>query len=305
MTETSRGILSMVAACTIWGLSPLYYKLLTHIPPIEVLAHRTLWSFALFAVVLALQGRLGALAQAVRSRRSLGIIALAALVISVNWFTFISSIQMNKAIEASLGYFIFPLVSVALGALVYRETLGRAQIFAVALATLAVVTLAWGLGVAPWLSLILAVSFGFYGVIKKGFDMGPVISVTAEVLLLIPLAVAVLVIAAPTGPGPFGRGWSDMGLLLLSGPLTAAPLILFSAAARRVSLATVGLVQYLNPTLQFGVATLIFAEPFTRWHMIAFPMIWLGLAVYTAAAWRQDRAARKALKRASTSVTRW
>ncbi|NCQ25475.1 MAG: EamA family transporter RarD [Rhodobacteraceae bacterium CG17_big_fil_post_rev_8_21_14_2_50_63_15] len=295
MREATKGIIAMVATCTVWGLSGVYYKLLEHIPPIEILAHRTLWSVFFFTGVLLVQGRISVLCQALGTRRSFLLIGFAALMISCNWFVFITSIQIGKAVEASLGYYIFPLVAVLLGAIAFRERLGKAQLFAVALALVAVVTLTIGLGVPPWIALILAISFGFYGLVKKGLSVGPVVSVTAEVLLLAPIALGVLWWFHSGGHGAFGSNWQDSLLLAFSGILTGAPLILFSYATKRITLATVGLVQYLNPSLQFVVATVIFQESFSVWHAIAFAMIWTALTIYTVANLRQDRAARRAV----------
>jgi chloramphenicol-sensitive protein RarD len=295
MREATKGIIAMVATCTVWGLSGIYYKLLDHIPPIEILAHRTLWSCVFFAFVLLIQGRISVLGQALAGRKSILMIGFAALMISTNWFVFITSIQIGRAMEASLGYYIFPLVAVLLGAIAFRERLGKAQLFAVALALCAVVTLTWGLGVPPWIALILASSFGLYGLVKKGLSVGPVVSVTAEVLLLSPIALTVLWYFHSDGHGAFGVNWNDSLLLMFSGILTGTPLIMFSYATKRVTLATVGLVQYLNPTLQFLVATLIFQEAFSFWHAVAFAMIWTALAIYTTASLRQDRAARRAV----------
>lgn len=295
MREATKGILAMVATCTIWGLSGIYYKLLDHIPPIEILAHRTLWSCIFFTLVLLVQGRISVLGQALGARRSVFLIAFAALMISTNWFVFITSIQIGHAVEASLGYYIFPLVAVLLGAVAFRERLGKAQLFAVALATTAVVTLTIGLGVPPWIALILASSFGLYGLVKKGLSVGPVVSVTAEVLLLSPIALVVLWWFHSDGHGAFGANWRDSLMLAFSGILTGTPLIMFSYATKRITLATVGLVQYLNPSLQFIVATVFFREAFSFWHAIAFAMIWTALAIYTTASLRQDRAARKAI----------
>lgn len=308
MGEAQRGVMAMVGACLIWGLSPLYYKLLVHVPPLEVLSHRTLWSMVFFGIVLLFQGRMGQVLQLLGNVRRLALVVLAALSISANWFLFIYSIQVGRAVEASLGYYIFPLVAVLLGVVVFRERLSLAKISAVALAVVAVLVLTLGLGAPPWISLALAFSFGIYGVIKKGVSAGPVVSVTAEVLMLAPLALIWLWGVHFQGwqgltgrnLGVFGNNLRDSLLLLLSGPLTATPLILFSYASRRVALATIGLVQYLNPTLQFSVAVLIFAEPMTRWHAIAFPLIWLALAVYSLETLRQDRSARRA---AAKSVT--
>jgi chloramphenicol-sensitive protein RarD len=297
MREQTKGVIAMVATCTVWGLSGIYYKLLDHIQPIEILAHRTLWSCAFFAFVLFLQGRISVLGQALGAPRQLFSIALAALMISTNWFMFITSIHTGRAMEASLGYYIFPLVAVLLGAIAFRERLGKAQLFAVALALCAVVTLTAGLGVPPWIALVLATSFGLYGLVKKGLSVGPVASVTAEVLLLSPIALSVLWYFHTGTGGAFGTNWQDSLLLMFSGILTGTPLIMFSYATKRITLATVGLVQYLNPSLQFLVATLIFQEVFRFWHAIAFAMIWTALAIYTTASLRQDRAARRAILR--------
>jgi chloramphenicol-sensitive protein RarD len=297
MTENSKGVAAMLGACLIWGLSPLYYKLLAHVPPLEVLAHRTLWSCLFFAAVLLGQRRLGLLRLALSRRRDAVVVGIAALMISTNWFFFISAIQTGRAVQASLGYYTFPLASVLFGALFFRERLGRAQGWAVALACVAVIVLTAGLGVAPWIALVLATSFGLYGVVKKYLRVGPVVSVTAEVLLLSPVALVVLGRVHGAGAGHFAASAADSALLAVSGPLTATPLILFSYAARRLRLATVGLLQYLNPTLQFLVATLVFRELVSLWHAIAFALIWTALAIYSAATWRQDRAARKLAQR--------
>ena len=298
MGEAGKGVMAMIGACTVWGLSPLYYKLIDHVPPGEVLAHRTLWSLVFFACVLAFQGRLRVLASALHAWP---VILLAAIMISTNWFVFIFSVQVGRTVEASLGYYIFPLVAVVLGMIVFRERLGLWQGIAIGLAVLAVVVLSIGVGAVPWISMILAMTFGFYGVLKKRMSAGPVVSVTCEVLLLAPIALAWLIGlhmgAIEEGrPGAvFGQSAFDSGILMLSGVLTGGPLILFSYAARRVDLATLGLLQYLNPSLQFFCAVAVFAEPFTTAHAIAFPLIWIALAIYSLAALRQERAARRAI----------
>ncbi|KAA9009320.1 EamA family transporter RarD [Histidinibacterium aquaticum] len=297
MTEAKRGIAAMIAACTIWGLSPLFYKQLDHIPPGEVLAYRTLWSFVFFAGVLALQGRLRVLGEALSTPRRALLIFASGFAIGCNWFGFIFAVHSDRALEASLGYYIFPLTAVLFGRLIFGERLSGAQWAAVALAAAAVATLTAGLGVPPWISLALAGTFAVYGILKKQLPAGPVVSVTAEVLLLSPIGIAWIVWAG-TSPDAVTHLW-----LAASGPLTATPLILFSYAAKRARLSTVGLVQYLNPTLQFACATLVFLEPVTRWHAIAFPGVWLALAVYSASALAQDRSARRAASRASTPGT--
>ena len=297
MSDAAKGVLAMVAACTVWGLSALYYKLVAHVPPLEVLAHRTIWSAAFFGIALAVQGRLAEIAAVFAGRRVLLIVAASGLLISINWLVFIHSVQVGRAVEASLGYYIFPLVAVILGRLVLGERLSPVRWAAVVLAALAVGVLTWGLGVAPWISLVLAGSFGLYGLLKQRVPVGPVVSVTTEVLLIAPLALTWLwgrhagYWDDPTGRAGavFADGWRDSLLLAFSGVLTGGPLILFSYASKRLNYATQGLVQYVNPTLQFLVATLIFAEPFTRWHAMAFPLIWLALALYSLEALRRDR----------------
>lgn len=294
MSETKTGILAMIGACTIWGLSPLYYKMLDHVPPPEVLAHRTLWSFLFFAGVLAARGRLGEIAAALAGWRRLGLFLLASAMISTNWFFYILSIQIGHATEASLGYYIFPLVAVLIGRFGFGERLVTAQWAAVGLAALAVAVLTIGLGVAPWIALLLATSFGLYGAVKKHLPVGPMVSVTCEILFFLPIGLTILAIQHGAGQGTFGRDWWDSALLILSGPLTATPLILFSAAARRVAMSTVGVLQYLNPTLQFFCAVLVFGEPFTGWHAAAFALIWTAVVVFSVTLLRQDRASRRA-----------
>ena len=287
-----QGVLALILACTVWGLSPLYYHLLAHVPPLEVLCYRTVWSLIFLGALLAVQGRLALVGAALSDRRTMLLIVASAVTISLNWFGFIYSISIGNALEASLGYYIFPLVAVVLGWLVFRESLSRAQIAAVLLAAVAVIVLTIGLGVAPWIALGLALTFGAYGVLKKGLDLGGVVSVTAEVAVLAPLALLWLIFRG-TEIGNHAMNWPDMALLALSGILTGVPLILFSFATRRLRLSTVGLLQYLNPTLQFGCAVLFFGNVLTPWHAIAFPMIWAALALYSVSTIAADRRARR------------
>ena len=306
MNDTLKGILAMAAASMIWGLSGMYYKLLAHIPPIEVLSHRSIWSLIFFGALLLATGRTRELFSVLRDGKSLRLLALSAIMISLNWFGFIYSIQIGWAMEASLGYYIFPLVAVALGFLLLGERFRPVQGIAIGLATLAVLALSFGLGVTPWISLFLAGTFGIYGLLKRQVNAGGVMSVFIEVLLLFPLALIWLIGVHKfgwQGQGAFGMNWADSALLVFSGILTGTPLVLFSYAAKRLPFSTLGLIQYLNPTLQFLVAVLVFGEVFTKWHAIAFPMIWIGLAIYSWEVWRQDKSARKRAIKAGTSST--
>jgi chloramphenicol-sensitive protein RarD len=289
MTEERKGVLAIAGAATIWGLSGIYYKALSAVPPLEVLSHRTLWSTAFFLAVLAGQGRVGeALALLARPREWAPLAASAAM-IAANWLLFIAAVQGGRALEASLGYYIFPLLAVALGYLVLGERFTPRQSAAIGLAALAVVVLTLGRGAAPWTALAIAGTFGAYGLIKNRVRVGPVMSVFLETLLLGPVALLWLWglhggswsdLGGRAG-GFFGRDWATSLMLAFSGPLTGGPLMLFAYAARRIPYATVGLVQYLNPTLQFAVAVALFGEPFSPWHAVAFALIWAGLALYS------------------------
>jgi len=289
------GLAAMIAASSIWGSSSMFFRFLGAVPPLEMLAHRSLWSLVFFLGVLALQGRLGALRAALCRPRVLALVAAAAAAVSVNWFAFILSVDLGRALEASFGYFILPLVSVGFGVAIFGERLGRVQIVAVAVAALGVLVLALGLGVAPWIAVVLALSFGIYGTVKKLIPLDPLLSTAAEVVILAPFALVWLVgvhalgWTGPTGRsgGIFGQAWLPSLLLILSGPLTGVPLMLFSLATKHVRMTTIGLLQYINPTLQFIVAVAVFGERFTRWHGIAFALIWAALVIWTVAGLRK------------------
>ncbi len=299
MTDPQKGVAAIVAACSVWGLATLYYHFLDHVPPLEMMAHRTVWTALSFAALLAVQGNLGALRVLWRGPERGRVIASSGL-IAVNWFLFIWAVMGGHAVEASLGYYIFPLISAVIGVVVFHERPMMAQVVAVGLAALAVLVLTVGLGVAPWIALTLATSFAAYAAVKKGMATGDVVSVTMEVLLLTPFALAVLIWAAWRGEGWFLRDGLHTWVLPLAGVISGGPLILFSYGARRVRLVTSGLVQYLNPTLQFLSAVFVMGEGVTRWHGIALAMIWAALAVYSGAAWRADRVASRAATSGST-----
>ncbi|MEQ5870415.1 EamA family transporter RarD [Sagittula sp. NFXS13] len=304
MSPQFQGILAMIGACTIWGLSPIYYKLLKDVPPLELLAHRTLWSLVVFASILAMQGKLARLRAALGSARAVVVIAFAALMISANWFLFIFSVQQGHVTQTSLGYYMFPLVAVLIGTVVLGEKLKPLQWFAVALAVVAVAQLTIGLGVAPWISLTLAATFGLYGLVKKQLTVGPMVSVTAEVLVLSPIALCWLAVVHGRGDGVFGADLGTSALLMFSGLLTALPLILFSAAAQRVNMVTVGLLQYINPTLQFFCAVVLFGEALNTFQLAAFGLIWTALALYSGQSVAQERARRRSVMTSAAEFPR-
>lgn len=291
MSEQTKGLWALIAACATWGVSGLFYKMLAAVPPLEILAHRTLWSLVFFGLVLLARGGLAELGRALSSRW-VGVVAIAAVVISLNWFGFIWSVQNGHAMEASLGYYIFPLVAVGLGVAFLRERMTPSQALAVALAAAAVLWLTWSVGRVPWIALFLAGTFGIYGLVKKRLPLTSTVSVAAEVVLLAPLALGFLLAehfgwGMAARPGAFGSGLQTTLMLMFSGVLTGLPLMMFSYATQRVRLSTVGLVQYLNPTLQFVVALLAFGEPLTHAHAVAFPLIWAALAIYSVASLRR------------------
>lgn len=293
MTETTKGLIAMIAACVGWGFSPIAFKALTGVPPIEVLAHRTFWSVVMFAVILGVQRQFGDLVSAFTNARRSAILVFAALLVFGNWFLFIWAIQSGFATQTALGFYIFPLVAVIIGRLFFAEALTPAQWAAISLATLAVCLLTYGTGVMPWISLILAICFGVYGLIKKRLVMPAMVSVTAEMVILLPIALLILWQSSHNGTSHFTGLNRTTALLVFSGPLTAVPMILFSYATAKLTMTSLGLTSYLNPTLQFVCAVVLFAEPFTSWHLAAFGLIWTALAVYSYSSWRQENARRK------------
>lgn len=286
-STTRAGLLYGVGAYILWGAMPLYLRLLREVPPVQVLAHRVLWSALLLAVVVAVMRRLRAIRAAATGRVLLMLSASAAL-IAVNWLVYIWSVANEHLLEASLGYFINPLVNVALGVAVLRERVRPVQGAAVALAAAGVLAMALG-GGALWISVTLALSFGGYGLIRKVVAIDALGGLFVETLILAPVAVAVLLHAGQAGDAAFGRDAATDLLLVAAGAVTAAPLLLFAASARRLRYATVGLLQYIGPTLQFLQAVLLFGEPLRPVHLVTFGLIWAGCALY---AWDSIRAVR-------------
>lgn len=289
MSEGRAGVLAALGAFLCWGVFGIYFKALGHVPAIEVLAHRILGG-ALFALVFQLiWGRRGEIKSALRDAKVRNGLMLSSLAIGINWGFFIWSVSNGRALEASLGYFIFPLVSVALARVVLKESLSLRQMLAVACAGLGVVWLVMDGNGLPWVALLLAVSFGAYSLLRKTIVVGAMAGLFVEALVLAPLALLYLLWRGTDGVVPFGDG-ATMGLLLVAGPMTAIPLALFAYGARRMKLSTLGLMMYINPTVQMLVAVFVFGEIFTQAHGIAFGAIWLGLAIYSWPARRKSPA---------------
>jgi len=276
------GTVAAAAAFFLWGLFPLYWKMLAAVPALEVVAHRTAWGFVAVLAWVALR-RLWADARAVASRPgTVARLAGSAVLIGLNWLLYVWAVAHDHVVEASLGYFINPLVNVLLGVLVLRERLSRAQWLAVALAAAGVAVLTVGHGRLPWIALALAVSFGLYGLARKTVGADAVVGLLWETGLLAPLAAGWLVSLEAGGSGAFGVAQpGTSALLALGGAVTAVPLVLFAVGARSLPLSTLGLLQYLSPSIQFLLAVLVFREPFTAAHAATFACIWAALGVLT------------------------
>jgi chloramphenicol-sensitive protein RarD len=280
--ETRRGFLLGAAAYAMWGLFPLYWPLLKPATAVEILAHRVFWSLVVMLLLVAVLGRSRRLRAVIAHRRTLGILAFAALVIAVNWGAYIWGVNNGHVVETSLGYFINPLVTVLMGVVVLGERLRRLQWVALGIAFVAVVGLTVEYGRPPWVALALAFSFAFYGLAKKKANVGAVESLSVETLILAPVAAGYILWLMAQGTSTFGtEGVGHAVLLTTTGVVTAIPLICFGAAATRVSLTTIGLLQYLAPTIQFALGVLVFREAMPAMRWVGFVLVWIALAIFT------------------------
>lgn len=278
---------SALAAFLLWGFAPLYFKLVGQVPPVEILAHRIVWAVPLLIVLVAVFRRGRALLEAMRDRGVWRLLLASTVLLSFNWIVFIWAVANDRVLEVSLGYYINPLINVALGMVFLRERLSPAQGLAIALAGAGVLNLVVQAGGLPWVSLTLGGSFAVYGLIRKTVRLGASDGLLAETALLLPFALGYLVFLGARGTGAFAAG--DLGLdalLILAGAVTTAPLVTFALAARRLRYTTLGLFQYLAPTCQFLLAVLVFGEVFTAAHLVTFGLIWTALAVYSYGTWR-------------------
>jgi chloramphenicol-sensitive protein RarD len=280
--EARTGVAYGLAAYLLWGFFPLYFKALAEVTPLEVLAHRIVWSVLSLALLLTLLRRWAGVRQAFVAPRTLLTLSATTLLIAVNWLVFIYAVGAGKVLESSLGYFINPLVSALLGVLFLGEKLSRNQRVSFLFAAAGVVLLTIQHGELPWIALTLAFTFGLYGLLRKQASVDAIAGLTVETLLLFPLAAVYLGWLVYAGRSIFVTGPSQLTLLLAcSGILTSAPLIWFAAATKRLRLVTVGLMQYLVPTMHFILAVFFFGEAFTAAHLLSFALIWAGLILYT------------------------
>jgi chloramphenicol-sensitive protein RarD len=305
-SEATTGVLYGLAAFVTWGLLPLYFHAIRHVPAVQTLAHRICWATIVLVAILTLRHGWRDGAAAIGARDSSGrrsaprLFVATTILLSTNWLVYILAVNTGRVLEASLGYFVTPLVNVALGAIVLRETLSRLQRIAIAIASVGVLTLMIGTGSAPWIPLVLALSFGTYGLLRKRLAVPPMMALFVETAAVLPLALGFLLWTHARGDGAWlARDATTDALLLGTGIITAFPLVWFAHAARRLRLTTLGTLQYISPSLGMMLALFVFGESFGVWHALAFAAIWSSLAL-----WGVDvaRAQRRLRSQAATDL---
>ena len=284
------GLASAVIAFVLWGIFPLYFIVIKEVPAIEVLVHRIIWAVPFGALIIHLRGQWAEVISALKNRRTLMLLTLSAIVITSNWLVYIWAVQLEQINQASLGYYINPLLFALAGVLIFGERLRRAQTTAVILAAIGVAYLTLSGGQIPTIALFLGSAFVIYGVIRKQVLIGGMPGLFIETLVLLPVALGYLIWIMLTGEAAFSLGDPQLaGILLLAGPLTVIPLLFFALAARRLNLSTVGMLQFIAPTLQLVIAV-IFGEELTAAHAVCFILIWLAVILFSIDAWRTNRA---------------
>jgi chloramphenicol-sensitive protein RarD len=291
--STRAGLLLGLGAYLSWGVLPLYFKLLQAVDPFEIVAHRIVWSLMFLGALIALWQRGPQIRAALATPKSLRTLVLTALLIGINWLVWIWAVMNGHVLEGSLGYYLNPLVNVLFGVVLLKERLSRPRKFAVALAFFGVAALAWGAIGGLWISLVLALSFASYGYLRKVTPVDSLEGLTIETALLTPLAFGWIIYLNGSGGGGLDVGPGVTALLVLAGAVTAVPLLLFNAAAKRLPYSTLGFLQYIAPSMQFLLAVLVFGERLTTAHIVCFGAIWTALAIYAADGLRLSRAAAR------------
>lgn len=288
--DSPRGFAFALAAYLFWGILPLYMKALGHIPAAEVIAHRIVWSVPVAGIVLLALGRTSDLKAALKSPRTIALALMTALLVTVNWGTYVWAIGNGQTLDAALGYFINPLFSIALGSLLLKEKMAPPQVVAILLAAIAVIILAVDAGRPPWVALLLTLSWGFYAFFRKTLPVGPNQGFFLEVLLLSLPALGYIIYLEARGEGHlYATGLGDTALLVGCGLVTALPLMIYANGAKLLRLSTIGIMQYIVPTMVFLLAVFVFREPLGLARMVAFPLIWAGLLLYTWSMLRTNR----------------
>lgn len=289
MTKFNKGLLFGISAYIIWGLLPLYWQLVEEAGAYEILAHRGIWSLLICISLLALRKQLKSAYLMVRSSRTLSLLFLASGLLTINWGVYIWSVTVNRVVEAALGYYITPLINVTFGVLLLREKLRPSQWIAVALAAAGVVILTLGYGSLPWIALVLAISWGSYSLIKKSLNLGALETLSLETLFAFLPNLVFLFIIQGNGSAEFGSTWTISLLLFGAGAATVIPLLLFNGSTTRLPLSTVGLLQYITPTIMFFIGIFINNEDISMTKVIGFAFIWLALAVLSRDLYRSSR----------------
>jgi chloramphenicol-sensitive protein RarD len=291
-----KGLPEAVGAYTIWGFMPLFFKQLQGISPVEIVAHRVMWSVVLIVAILWARSRLGEFRTAMADPRTRRFMVASTTLIAINWLVYIWAITNGHILAGSLGYYINPLVNVALGVVFFKEHMNRTQIIAITLAACGVMVLASESLTSIWISLTLGISFGLYGMVRKIAPVGSLPGLACETTLLLPFALGYALWAAWYDPTP-GFGYSPMtdAFLIAGGAITTIPLLLFASAARKMPLSTMGFIQFIGPTIQFMLGVFVYNEPFTRAHAICFGLIWLAVALFCIDGIKRSRAARVAV----------
>lgn len=284
--EATRGVFFGLSAYTLWGCFPLYFALFAGVPSYEVLIHRVVWSCLFLAIVVSVLGRWAPVRAALSEPQKLGFVLGCAVFIAVNWGVYIYAVESRQVLQASLGYFLTPLVNVALGLLILKERISRLQTVAVVMAAIAILYQLFLLGVVPWISLVLAFSFGTYGLLRKKVPLDGLSGLFVETLLLLPVGLLAMSWLQLSGDSHFADSIGLALLLVSSGIVTAIPLLFFAGAARRLRLSTIGFLMYINPTLQFALALLVFDEPLSTDKLFSFVIIWVALGLYSWSAWQ-------------------
>ena len=280
-TEAQIGIGYALLAFSSWGFLPIYWKLLDTIPSLEILAHRMVWSVLFLLGLLAIQKRLGEFQDLLKTPKYICVLLGTAMLLGINWFVYIYGVNTNQIVETSLGYFINPLFNVLLGTIFLKERLNYWQSLALGMATLGVLNFLWDFNSLPWIALSLALTFSFYGLLRKMMPVKPLVGLLVETVLLSPFAVVMIVIWNLEGTGNIGGEWSNVILLVGAGVVTSLPLLWFTNAGKRLRYTTLGFIHYMTPSIQLVIGVYLYNEPFTSTHAVTFGLIWTGLIIYS------------------------
>jgi chloramphenicol-sensitive protein RarD len=298
-SETQKGIFYGVCAYIMWGLAPLYFKQLAHVPAFEILTHRVVWSILLLFLLLGIFHKFGEFKIALKSPRRLLVLLIASTLLAVNWLIYIWAVNEGRILEASLGYYINPLLNVLLGAIFLKERLRPLQYVAVGLVVIGVTILLIGFGAFPWIAFSLAISFGIYGLLRKMVSVGPLPGLTLETAFMFPVAIVYLLFFSSEQSNLVANTAWNNSLLIGLGVLTTAPLLAFNAAAKRLMYSTIGFLQYIGPTIMFVLAVLVYDEAFTLERVVIFGFVWAGVILFSMDSLRSYRTARHQRKASS------